>query len=132
MEEKKNKRKVFAICGIIVLVILLVIIIAISFNAEKRATRKLNSFGKKFYSYYYEERSDKKDVSKVKEFMSQYAEIGFTMKLKDLKVYLDGHKIENYDSLKKCDEDKTKITVYPITPYGKKNFRVETKMECDF
>ena len=64
--------------------------------------------------------------------MSEYAEIGLTMKLKDLKVYLDGHKIENYDSLKSCDEDKTKVTVYPIAPYGKKDFRVETKLECSF
>lgn len=132
MEKKGNKKRIIAIIAIVLLVIFLGVILVINANAEKRAQRKLTSLAKTFYSYYYEEQSDKDDKSKITVFLSKYADTGLTIKLKDMKVYLDNHKVENYNALSKCDEDKTKVTIYPFSPYGKKDRTIETKLECNF
>ena len=62
--------------------------------------------------------------------MSNYEDTGLTISLKDLKVYLDTHKIENYSALNTCDESKTKVTVYPVSPYGKKDYKIKTNLKC--
>lgn len=127
---KKNKKKTFAIIGIIILLIILCFILLISMSKDNRQERKMKQLGKIFYSYYYEEKVDKKDKDKVKVYMSNYADTGLTISLKDLKVYLDTHKIENYSALNTCDESKTKVTVYPVSPYGKKDYKIKTNLNC--
>lgn len=131
MENKKSKKTIIAGIGLVILLIFLVFILGIYFTKEKRTDRKLNTYAKKFYTYYYKEQKESKGSDKLKSFLSNYSEIGLTMKLKDLKIYLDTHKIENYSLFKECDEDKTKVTVYPISPYGENDYRVETKLECN-
>lgn len=132
MEKKGNKKRLIAIVGIAILLVALVFIFIVNANAEKRAERKLNNLAKTFYNYYYEEKSDKNDESKITEFLSEYADTGLTIKLKDMKVYLDNHKVENYKSLSKCDDDKTRVTIYPFSPYGKGDRTIKTTLECNF
>ena len=128
----KSKKKALAVIGILLLLIALIFIIIVNLNAEKRAERRLRSLSKTFYSYYYKEQSDKNDDAKIKEFLSKYVDTGLTIKLKDMKVYLDNHKVENYSLLSKCDDDKTKVTIYPFSPYGKNDRTIKTTLECTF
>ena len=121
-----------AIIGIFLLIIILIFILIVNANAEKRAEKKLNSLAKTFYKYYYEEQSNKKETNAIADYLSQYSDTGLTINLRDLKVYMDNHKIENYKALSKCDEKKTKVTIYPFSPYGKKDRTIKTTLECKF
>ena len=130
MEKRKNKGRVIAIIGIFILVLFLGVLVFYNMNSEKRAEARLNQISKIFYKYYYEDNSNKDDKDAIKVFLSKYAASGLTIKLKDMKIYIDSKKVENYKALKNCDEEKTKVIIYPQTPYGKDDFKIETKLDC--
>lgn len=130
MEKRKNKGRVIALIGIFILVLFLGVLVFYNMNGEKRAEARLNQISKIFYKYYYEDNSNKDDKDAVKVFLSKYAASGLTIRLKDMKVYIDSKKVENYKALKNCDEEKTKVIIYPQTPYGKDDFKIKTKLDC--
>lgn len=130
MEKRKNKGRVIAIIGIFILVLFLGVLVFYNMNSEKRAEARLNQISKIFYKYYYEDNSNKDDKDAVKVFLSKYAASGLTIKLKDMKIYIDSKKVENYKALKNCNEEETKVTIYPTTPYGKNDFKIKTKLDC--
>ena len=130
MKNKTKSKKVLAIIGIIVLILLIGTIIILNASKETRIKLRIKNLAGTFYSYYYEENTDKKDKDKIKVFLSNYASSGLRIKLGDMETYLDTHKVENYNILKKCDKDKTKITIYPKFPYEKKDYDVKIKMSC--
>ena len=130
MEKRKNKGRVIAIIGIFILVLFLGVLVFYNMNGEKRAEARLNQISKIFYKYYYEDNSNKDDKDAVKVFLSKYAASGLTIRLKDMKIYIDSKKVENYKALKNCNEEETKVTIYPTTPYGKNDFKIKTKMSC--
>ena len=132
MIQKRNRKSVLAVIGIVVIGAILGFIIFVTSGTDKRAEKRLNELGKKFYDYYYVEQSDKDDKTKIATFLEKYKETGLTIRLKDLKIYLDNHKVENYKALEKCDEEKTKVTIYPISPYGKKDRTIKTTLKCNF
>lgn len=130
MEKRKNKGRVIAIIGILILVLFLGVLVFYNMNSEKRAEARLNQISKIFYKYYYEDNSNKDDKDAIKVFLSKYAASGLTIRLKDMKIYIDSKKVENYKALKNCNEEETKVTIYPTTPYGKNDFKIKTKMSC--
>ena len=127
-----KKKRIMPIILIALLVIVIGVIVLINMGGEKRAQRKLNTVADKFYSYYYDDNSDKKDKEVIKEFLSNYVDTGITINLKNLKLYMDTKKIENYGALNKCDEEKTKVIITPFSPYGKKDKTITTILDCDF
>ena len=122
-------KKKLAIIGIIILVLLLGFFIYVNFNTKKIAENKLKKLGNEFYDYYYDEQNTD---NKGSDFLKNYSKIGITINLRDLKVYLDNHKIENYKIFSKCDETNTKITIFPFSPYGKNDRVIETTLDCNF
>lgn len=130
MEKRKNKGRVIALIGIFILVLFLGVLVFYNMNGEKRAEARLNQISKIFYKYYYEDNSNKDDKDAIKVFLSKYAASGLTIRLKDMKIYIDSKKVENYKALKNCNEEETKVTIYPTTPYGKNDFKIKTKLDC--
>lgn len=130
MEKKGNKKIIFVITIIIILVLFLGVLVFLNLDTEKRAETRLKQLSKVFYKYYYEDNSDKKDKDKIKVFLSNYSSTGLTIKLKDMETYIDTKKVENYKDLKKCNAEETKITIYPKSPYGKEDFKVELNLKC--
>lgn len=129
MEKKGNKKIIFVIT-IIILVLFLGVLVFLNLDTEKRAETRLKQLSKVFYKYYYEDNSDKKDKDKIKVFLSNYSTTGLTIRLKDMETYIDTKKVENYKDLKKCNAEETKITIYPKSPYGKEDFKVELNLKC--
>ena len=130
MEKKGNKKIIFVITIIIILVLFLGVLVFLNLDTEKRAETRLKQLSKIFYKYYYEDNSDKKDKDKIKVFLSNYSTTGLTIRLKDMETYIDTKKVENYKDLKKCNAEETKITIYPKSPYGKEDFKVELNLKC--
>ena len=130
MEKRGNKGRIIAIIALVILLLVVGVLVFYNMNGEKRAKTRLTQISKIFYKYYYEDNSDKNDKDAIKVFLSKYAASGLTIRLKDMKVYIDSKKVENYKALKNCDEEKTKVIIYPQTPYGKNDFKIKTKMSC--
>ena len=132
MEKKGNKKNVIAMIGIFILVLLIGAIIALNVSKGARAKLRVRNMANSFYTYYYEDNSDKEDKDKIRVFLSRYAASGLTIRLGDMETYIDTHKVENYKILKKCDKNKTKVTIYPKAPYGKTDYDVKIKMSCNY
>lgn len=130
MEKRGNKGRIIAIIALVILLLVVGVLVFYNMNGEKRAEARLNQISKIFYKYYYEDNSNKDDKDAVKVFLSKYAASGLTIKLKDMKIYIDSKKVENYKALKNCNEEETKVTIYPTTPYGKNDFKIKTKLDC--
>ena len=130
MEKKGNVKKVFAIVGIIILVLIIGLIIILSLSKGLRQELRVKNVAGSFFKYYYEDNSDKTDKDKIKVFLSNYAASGLRVKLGDMETYIDTHKVENYKILKNCDKDKTSVIIYPKAPYGKTDYDVKVKMSC--
>ena len=132
MEKKGENKRLLAIIGIIILFLVIVFVVTFSLSKGKRAEVKLKNLAGIFYKYYYEDNSDKKDKDKIKVFLSNYASSGLTIKLKDMETYIDTHKVEDYKLLKKCDNEKTTIVIYPKAPYNKDDYEIRLNMDCNF
>lgn len=124
--------KVIAIILIIIISLFLSVVLCIKFNigAKFNAGDKLNELAKIFYKYYYNE-NKLEDKEETRKSFKEWKEIGLTIKLKDLKIYLDNHKKEDYSVLDKCDDDLTRITIYPVSPYDENDYKITTELKCD-
>lgn len=67
-----------------------------------------------------------------------YKNTGITITLNELAKYKVGNEdsilsqFTNYRTGNPCDYNKTKITMYPVEPYGEDNIRIETNIVCGF
>ena len=129
--KKRMISKVIVVILIIILVIFVVWLLFIKngFSKYAKANDKLNSLANTFYSYFYEDNKEETEEETI-EYFSEYSDKGFSISLTNLKLYLDNRKEEDYSIFKGCDEDKTMIRIYPIKPYGEKDFTVETILTC--
>ena len=133
--EKKSNLKVVLI---IIFIILLVCFIGGLFFIKKNpisndetAKTKMEKLSSVFYKYYYEENAVKGDQKETDKFFSRFTDIGITIRLKDLKVYLDSRKNEDYSEFKNCDENETKLTIYPKSPFGEKDYSIKVTTKCN-
>lgn len=119
------------IVGVLVLALAsILVLINTKGYKEKLIQSDLRKMAEEFYSYYYDENNKDK---KVKEYLEKYKDSGLGITLGDLKIYLESrNQNKKYDSkrLEKCDVANTIVTVFPESPYGKKNFRLEFKISC--
>ena len=125
-----KKRSIIIISLIVILVlviggILLIPKIFVGVNKEAYVT----NLTKEFYGYYYDENAKTTDIKK---FLANYKDSGLKISLGDLEVYLNGKKGKegDYKLLDKCDVDKTYATIYPKSPYGKKDITVKVELSC--
>lgn len=129
-----NKKLIVIISVIVGVLVVALASILVLINTkgyrEKLIQSDLRKMAEEFYSYYYDENNKDK---KVKEYLEKYKDSGLGITLGDLKIYLKSrNKKKKYDSkrLEKCDVANTIVTVFPESPYGKKNFRLEFKISC--
>ncbi len=127
-EIKINKKFVFIIVSVVVIIGLLIIV-----SKKPRLESNFKSLGSDFYTeYYYKTISKSKTEKEVKNFLSDFKEIGIVASLRSIDTYNQkGHEKE-IKKLKnaKCDFDKSTVTIYPKKPYGKKDFTVKVKLSC--
>lgn len=125
-----KKRNIIALAGIVLLIIIICGIVLITkIFSKPNKEKELISMTKKFYGYYYKEVAKTNDPEK---FLKGYKDTGLRISLGDLEVYLNGKTGEeqDYTIFEKCDVDKTYATIYPKTPYGKKDIEVKVTLSC--
>lgn len=129
------------ILELLVIIILLFIVGTIIFFVlyEKSSTEDelkdyLFNMGTDFYTnFYYDEQGKGKSEDELKEYLARFENSGIKVSLKTLEDYSE----ENEEIVKKfknkkqeCDKERTKIIIYPESPYGKNNYSIEPMLEC--
>lgn len=127
------------IIGVIIAVIVVVMIgLIASFFCSKEAItqKKIDEMSREYYEDYIYPNLINGSMSKedIADVMERYEKWGFApVSLRQLLLY-DGRKnmeeggfVKNY-----CDENETKMKVYPEAPYDKKSYRVEYEYKCEY
>ncbi len=145
MKGKKNKKmkkdnsKLLIIGGVLVfLIIAFFIILLISNKDNKKGLEKsLRKMGEDFYENLYYDQI--KSTSKKKtSLLSKFTEVGIKIDLENLERYENGKfskeikKFKNNKTGNMCNKVNTKVIIYPKAPYGKKDYKIVTELDCGF
>lgn len=137
-KEKKLNKKVLIIIAVL-LVVVAVVLLAV-FNKpsnEKELETNLTEMGKSFYeNFYYEQVGSSADERST--LLSKFTTIGIKVDLDNLGRYNNGEfsdeikEFKNSKTDEKCNQTNTKVIIYPKSPYGKTDYKVEVKLDCGF
>ncbi len=128
--SKRGKITIGIIAGVLILVVAsILVLIRSSWYKERLMSSELRKMTEEFYGYYYDDNNQGKKAS---EYLKQFKDTGLSITLKDLKIFLENRTQKKYDSvrLEKCDIEKTTATMFPESPYGKKDLRIEFNFSC--
>ncbi len=139
--KKEGKLNVIKI--VIFVVVAIVIVAGVIFgikgtsNPEKALTAKLSELGINFYENFYYDQLGKTQEEK-EETLKKFTDKGIKIDLDNL-FRLNSEDSENLKSLfvnkktgSSCDAKNTKVIIYPKEGYGKKDYKIETILECGF
>ncbi len=142
VEKKKGVSKNTIIA--IVAVVLVIIVIAVAGmlllqkgDNKKELEKKLTEMGRDFYeNFYYDQIGGSADERTT--LLSRFTTVGIKIDLDNLGRYNNGEykdKISEFTNKKtkeKCSKTNTKVIVYPKSPYGKTDYKIETELDCGF
>ena len=138
-EKRKLNKKTLAIVVAVLIVVILVVLLVVfgKKNNEKELESSLNKMGASFYeNFYYEQIGSSADDRTS--LLSKFSTIGIKIDLENLGRYNDGEfkkdikEFKNSLTGEKCNQTKTKVIIYPKSPYGKTFYKIETELSCGF
>lgn len=138
-KEKQENKKIKILVSLIIIVILVVTVtmIFLKRSNEEELNTSLKEMGKNFYeNFYYEQIGSSSDERNA--LLSKFTTIGIKVDLENLGRYNDGEfskeikEFKNNKTRKNCNKTKTKVIIYPKTPYGKTDYKIETELDCGF
>jgi len=103
---------------------------------EKELKGNLEKLGKSFYEDYYYP-SQAKSQKDVKDFVKRFEKTGIKVNLENISKFskIDKKLVDsmvNSKTKKKCDGEKSVVTIFPKKPYGKTDYKIEVNLECGF
>lgn len=141
-KAKENNKNALPIVIIVVVIAVLVIGFAVfkvsGKSLKQDLTNELKTMGEEFYTdFYYTEISKNKSKNEVSEFLGKFSDIGVKVNLDNLSRY-DSNK--NKEKIKKfknekgeaCNQTTSQAIIYPKSPYGKNDYRIEVDLDCNF
>lgn len=137
-----NKNKKLVIGGVIGIVAIIIIILILkvcmsSKNNKAELEKSLKEMGADFYENVYYDKVKTNDEER-KEFLKGFEKTGIKVDLDNLGRYngkVNEKVVETFVNSKtkeKCDKNQTKAIIYPVKPYGKKDYKIETEIVCGF
>lgn len=104
---------------------------------EPKLSNSLSKMGETFYTeFYYEQVSNGKSSEEIANSLGNFKDIGIKIDLENLAKYSDDFKKEvaNFKNVKgeACNQKTTRAVIYPKAPYGKKDYKVEVELDCNF
>lgn len=140
-----NKKKTIKAIGIIIFgilvivgVILLLIRLSSSSISENNLKKKLENEGKKFYEKFYFNNEELKSLGEdeIKNFLKAYKDKGLKISLYTLSTYDREddsfiNQFVNPKTKKPCDQNETKVIIYPKEPFDSKSYKIEVELSCE-
>lgn len=141
--KKADKKSVNGLAIIIILIVVFAVVYALikvfggGASLESSLTKSLKTMGEDFYTeYYYPEISKDKSSAEVTAILEKFKDIGIKIDLDNLSRYNDGANEEEIAKFKyngkACNNKTTRAIIYPKSPYGKKDYKVEVELDCGF
>ena len=138
-EGKLNVTKLVAFVVVAVVIVVAAVIFGIkgTNNPEKVLTAKLSELGTDFYENFYYDQLGKSQEER-EETLKKFSDKGIKIDLDNL-IRLNSDNSEDLKSIfvnkktgSSCDAKNTKVIIYPKEGYGKKDYKIETVLECGF
>lgn len=134
--------KVKKVGKVIAIILLIIVILALGYlvysyvyggTQEQKIERKLKKMASDFYKdcYYDELVEQKGSASNAIEYLKGFEKKGLKVSYSNLKEYYDEYGRMNYTELSVCEEDNTYVLIYPKSPYGKTDFTIGFKLDCE-
>ena len=128
----------FVTIGVIVSAIMvgLSIFVTVYFNPKAIAERKLEELVRDYYeNYYYDKFIETAAEEKLEENFIKFSQSGFSpVLLRQLLLY-NNRKNSGFEKYftgdYECDKNKTNAKIYPVEPYGKKDYEVKLELVCE-
>lgn len=136
-ESKFDKKILYLIGGVLIIIIVLIFVILKCVNNPKaKTTKSVKEMGKAFYTeYYYKELSNGKSKKELSDILSKFKDKGIKISINNLSLYKSGIYKDRIESMRKdfkCDGKNTKAIIYPKSPYGKNDYKIEIELQCKF
>lgn len=135
-ESKFDKKILYIIGGVLIIIVLIFVIVKCVNNPKAKTTKSVKEMGEAFYTeYYYKELSKGKSNKELSNILSKFKDKGIKISINNLSLYKSGVYKEKIESMKKdfkCDGKNTKVIIYPKSPYGKNDYKIETELQCKF
>lgn len=137
---KKNKAiSIGILCGIVAIIISIGIGVSFSNKSDETKQFTLNEQINELGSKWYEEKyypGVMADETLKENFLEKFADIGIKVNLENLyRTVLDDSeesaKIKTRFEAKKCDLKNSKAIIYPQSPYGLNDYKIEANLECE-
>ena len=140
---KENKKITLVVVGAIAVVGLIIALVCIfgkdKVSEEEMLTKELEKIGRDYYeNYYYASAANSEDLKDKKEYLQNFSSVGLKINLENLQRYnntlkdKNKTKFENTEKKKKCNAEKSMVTIYPTDPYGKKDYKISVYLDCGF
>lgn len=139
-EKKSNKNIIIALVGAIIIVALAVVLGMLFMNKnnnQKELEKSLEEMGRDFYeNFYYDQIGGSADERTS--LLSKFTTVGIKIDLDNLGRYNNGEykekisEFKNKKTKEKCSKTDTKVVVYPKSPFGKTDYKMEIELECGF
>lgn len=135
-ESKFDKKILYIIGGVLIIIVLIFVIVKCVNNPKAKTTKSVKEMGEAFYTeYYYKELSKGKSNKELSNILSKFKDKGIKISINNLSLYKSGVYKEKIESMRKdfkCDGKNTKVIIYPKSPYGKNDYKIETELHCKF
>ena len=126
--KNKSSVKIITLIASLFIIFMMCFLISNGLSKKDKLNKKLNILGDRFYANYYSKLTTSKNI----DMLSQYKDIGITVSLYNLKKYTaNNESIIKLFKNNRCDDYKTKITIYPTSPYDKKDYKIKTELSCE-
>ena len=145
-DSNPTKKIVLGVIGVAVIAVIAFTIYGLIATPEFLTKRKIESITADYYENYFynailennsidlKDASDTSASSAISSILEEYTESGFTeTSLRQVLLSNHGkHFDETAEIEKYCDLDQSEIEIFPESPFGRKNYRVEYTYSCKF
>ncbi len=137
---EENKKGIITIGIILLLAIIFGVLTLLMNNGSKTSEKKLssekalNELGTMYYEKVYYPYIEKEYSEGYIKFLNNKSSVGIKVTLRQIQSSIKNVNTENFIDYKNktiCDYDLTYIIIRPNSPYGKKDYTIETKLDCD-
>ena len=141
---KNNKGKLLIVLAIIVVVVGSIVLVTKLIGKNKvsekeNLTTQLENIGRNYYeNYYYVSAGNTEEENGKEKYLSNFATVGLKINLENLLRYNNTLKDKNETKFvnsktnENCNYEKSMVTIYPKSPYGKTDYTINVYLDCGF
>lgn len=132
LKENSSSIKISIVMIIFAIIIIIIQNVFTPILIKGQLTNRIKEAGEDYYEKYYD--SFVIDGSTI--ILEDIKDFGMKINLNQLVINLYDGKDPGYffnkNTNKMCNYEKTYVTIYPVSPYGKNNYKVKVNLECGF